>query len=61
MYYFIFDDGFGDVNGDLGTRRDWSIVLQVFVTLGAGVVFGELSILNVPGSKVQKGGGGTAD
>ena len=25
---------------------------KVFVTLGAGVVFGELSILNVPGSKV---------
>jgi hypothetical protein len=28
------------------------INLQVFVTLGDGVVFGELSILNVPGSKV---------
>jgi hypothetical protein len=26
--------------------------LKVFVTLGDGVVFGELSILNVPGSKV---------
>ncbi len=29
------------------------INLQVFVTLGDGVVFGELSILNVPGSKVH--------
>jgi hypothetical protein len=28
------------------------INLKVFVTLGDGVVFGELSILNVPGSKV---------
>ncbi len=28
------------------------ITLKVFVTLGDGVVFGELSILNVPGSKV---------
>ena len=27
-------------------------LFQVFVTLGAGVVFGELSILNVPGSKM---------
>jgi hypothetical protein len=29
------------------------INLQVFVTLGDGIVFGELSILNVPGSKVE--------
>ena len=28
------------------------MIYKVFVTLGAGVVFGELSILNVPGSKM---------
>ena len=41
---YIIKQGKIEVVNDDGTR--------IFVTLGEGVVFGELSIMNIPGSKM---------